>query len=336
MASLEGGTTQKETAAGTTATGSSAANAAPGRQRGFLLRRVRPLNEWVLHAPQALRALVRGDELWLVLLAAIVGIVAGICVCAMSAITQFAHQWLFDLGNYQRLSGQVKIDPIRAILVPSLGGLLVGGVGWLIMRYHPRRAIDPIEANALYGGRMSLNDSLLVVGQTLLSTSVGASVGLEAGYTQIGSAFASRLGRSFRLRRSDLRLFVGCGTAAAIACAFNAPLTGAFYAFELVIGTYALANLAPVMAAALCAVAVGRVLNPEPFTFEVQVPSVIPAANYLPLIALGVLGCGRRWAGWRSAAWDCCRHKSCRPAMPACKSAWTRPTPSATSLCSCC
>ena len=78
----------------------------------------------------------------------------------------------------------------------------------------------------------------MVVAQTLLSNGAGASVGLEAGYTQIGSAVASRLGTAFRLRRTDMRLLVGCGAAAAIAAAFNAPLTGAFYAFELVIGTY--------------------------------------------------------------------------------------------------
>jgi CIC family chloride channel protein len=264
--------------------------ASPSPAKGWrLFRRLLPFNAWVVHAPQTLRALVRADEIWLVVLAAVVGVVAGLCVCAMGGITQLAHVWLFDLGDFERLSGQVRVDPLRAILVPSLGGLMVGGVGWVILRYHPRRAIDPIEANALYGGRMSLNDSLLVVLQTLLSTGVGASVGLEAGYTQLGSAFASRLGRSFRLRRSDLRLIVGCGAAAAIACAFNAPLTGAFYAFELVIGTYSLANLAPVMAAALSAVAVGRLLNPEPFTFEVQIPSVILAADYLPIVALGVL-----------------------------------------------
>ena len=281
MASLRGGTAQA-------AAGTAGATVVPPPRRG-LLSRIRPINDWVVHAPQTLRALVRADEIWLVVLAAIVGVIAGLCVCAMGAATQLAHEWLFDLGDYERLSGLVKLDWRRAILVPMLGGLCVGGVSWLILRYHPRRAIDPIEANALYGGRMSLNDSLLVVLQTLMSTSVGASVGLEAGYTQLGSAFASRLGRSFRLRRSDMRLIVGCGAAAAIACAFNAPLTGAFYAFELVIGTYSLVNLAPVIAAALTATAVGRVLNPEPFVFEVQIPSVIVAADYLPIVALGVL-----------------------------------------------
>ncbi|WP_204352298.1 chloride channel protein, partial [Klebsiella variicola] len=65
--------------------------------------------------------------------------------------------------------------------------------------------VDPVEANALHGGRMSLKGSLTVVAQTMVSNGFGASVGMEAGYTQIGSAIASRLGRSLRVRRSDLR-----------------------------------------------------------------------------------------------------------------------------------
>jgi len=248
----------------------------------------RQLNDWFLHAPQTLRALVRADEIWLVVLAAFVGAAAGLCVTAMSAITQLAHRALFLLGPHERLSGQISLPWARALLVPSVGGLAVGLLGWAVARWYPRRAIDPIEANALYGGRMSLSDSLLVVAQTLLSNSVGASVGLEAGYTQIGSGLGSRLGRSFRVRRNDLRLLVGCGAAAAIGAAFNAPLTGAFYAFELVIGTYSLATLAPVIVASLTAVAIGRALNPEQYGFDLQVPTAIPLFSYLPLMALGV------------------------------------------------
>ena len=157
------------------------------------------------------------------------------------------------------------------------------------MRYHPRRAVDPIEANALYGGRMSLNDSLIVVAQTILSNGVGASVGLEAGYTQIGSAMASRFGRMFRVRRNDLRLLVGCGAAAAIAGAFNAPLTGAFYAFELVIGTYSLGTFAPVAVAAIVSVAVVNALGAAPFDLVLQVPSRVDALDYIPILALGMV-----------------------------------------------
>jgi chloride channel protein, CIC family len=249
----------------------------------------RPLRDWLAHAPSKLRALVRTDEVWLVVLAGLAGLAAGLCVTAMGMAAQEMHELLYALPPQERLSGQISLDPARTYLALGGGGLLVGLFGLVILRWRPGRAIDPIEANALYGGRMSFWDSVTVVLQTLLSNGVGASVGLEAGYAQIGSSLASKLGDRFRLRRSDQRLMVGCGAAGAIAAAFNAPLTGAFYAFELVIGTYSLVTLAPVMAASLVAVVVTRLLSPEIYGFEVQLPTAIPAADYLWVLVLGVV-----------------------------------------------
>ena len=253
------------------------------------LRHRRPFGEAVLHAPQTLRALVRADEIWLVAVAAAVGAIAGLMVTLMTITTFAIHEVLFDLPPGQRLSGSVYLDPVRSVAVPTLGGLVLGLFGLLVARYWPRRAVDPIEANALYGGRMSLNDSLVVVLQTVLSNGFGASVGLEAGYTQIGSAFASRIGRSFRVRRNDLRVLVGCGAAAAIAGAFNAPLTGSFYAFELVIGTYSLGILAPVVVSAIVSVGVVHTLHGSPGGFEMTVPGSVEALDYLPIVVLGML-----------------------------------------------
>jgi chloride channel protein, CIC family len=87
--------------------------------------------------------------------------------------------------------------------------------------------------------------------QTVWSSGFGASVGLEAGYTQLASGIAASFGRAFHLRRADQRIMVGCGAAAAIAGAFGAPLAGAFYAFELVIGGYTPASLTSVGVAAV-------------------------------------------------------------------------------------
>jgi chloride channel protein, CIC family len=199
-----------------------------------------------LEAPPRLRAFVRAHETSLVVLAALVGTLGGLAVAAMSAAVEALHVVLFNLQAGDRLSSQLRIEPLRALLVPSLGGLLLGIAFLLLARWRPAREIDPIEANALHGGRMSFRGSVIVALQTIWSSGVGASVGLEAGYTQLSSGIAASLGRGFHLRRADQRLMVGCGAAAAIAGAFGAPLAGAFYAFELVIGGYTPASLTPV------------------------------------------------------------------------------------------
>jgi CIC family chloride channel protein len=73
---------------------------------------------------------------------------------------------------------------------------------------------------------------------------------------------AASLGRGFHLRRADQRLMVGCGAAAAIAGAFGAPLAGAFYAFELVIGGYTPASLTPVGVASVAGYFVAHAFAP--------------------------------------------------------------------------
>ena len=77
------------------------------------------------------------------------------------------------------------------MLGPSLGGLVLGVALLVLLRWRPAREIDPIEANALHGGRMSFRGSVIVALQTTWSSGVGASVGLEAGYTQLASGLAA-------------------------------------------------------------------------------------------------------------------------------------------------
>jgi len=204
-----------------------------------------------LEAPRRLRAFVRAHETSLVVLAGLIGTTGGLVVVAMSMAVAGLHTLLFDISIRERLSSQPGIEPLRALLVPSLGGLVLGLAFLLLLRWRPAREIDPIEANALHGGRMSFRGSVIVALQTVWSSGVGASVGLEAGYTQLASGLAASLGRGFHLRRADQRIMVGCGAAAAIAGAFGAPLAGAFYAFELVIGGYTPASLTPVGVAAV-------------------------------------------------------------------------------------
>jgi len=201
--------------------------------------------------PRRLRAVVRARESSLIVLAAIIGAISGIVVVTMATGVDLLHTLFFGLTPGERLSELTLINPLRALLIPCIGGLFFGLTAEAIARRRSRREVDPIEANALHGGRMSLRGSLLVAAQTIWSSGVGASVGLEAGYTQLTSGVASRLGQAFRLRRSDLRILVGCGAAGAIAGAFGTPLAGAFYAFELIIGSYTILSLAPVGIAAL-------------------------------------------------------------------------------------
>jgi CIC family chloride channel protein len=238
-----------------------------------------------LEVPHRLRAIVRARESSIIVLAAGIGLVAGLIVAAMSEAVGLMHLVFFGLDPGERLSARAWINPLYAFLTPCLGGLVFG----LVSAYINRRRgteVDPIEANALHGGRMSLRGSLIVAAQTVWSSGIGASVGLEAGYTQLASGIASVVGQAFRLRRGDMRVLVGCGAAAAIAGAFGAPLAGAFYAFELVIGTYSISSLAPVGIAALVGYLTARTF--APLTLGIEANAVADVAVHDVVIAAGV------------------------------------------------
>ncbi len=232
---------------------------------------------------------MRARESSLIALAALVGAAAGVVVAAMGAGVDFLHRVLFHLEDGVRLSGLLRLDPLIAISVPLAGGIVFGIARELIVRWRPEREIDPIEANALHGGRMSLLGSIIVAAETVWSSGVGASVGIEAGYTQLAGGIASRIGMAFRLRRADLRILVGCGAAGGIAGAFGAPLAGAFYAFELIIGGYSPNSLAPVAVAALLGYLVAHALGPGEVGLVAPDPMTIAAHDLLIAALIGLL-----------------------------------------------
>jgi CIC family chloride channel protein len=243
---------------------------------------------WLTHAPQVLRALVRADEIGLAILAAVIGVLAGLGVAAINAVAAVMHTRLFALPPGQGLSESAHLSALRAFFVPVLGGLVLGVAAWALARLRPRKLVDPVEANALHGGRVSLTDSLIVAAQTTWSNGVGASVGLEAGYAQLGAGIASWLGRNFKLRRSDLRLLVGCGTAAAIGAAFSAPLCGAFYGIELIIGVYSITTLPFVVVASLAGTLTVQILDGGTAPLNVTLPGQVPDSAYPLVLLLGV------------------------------------------------
>ena len=240
--------------------------------------------------PLFLRNFVRNRETGLVLVAIVVGLLSGVLVAAISSLSQVSHALLFDIPFDAHLSATGVISWQRTLLIPALGGLVLALIGlYFARRVKGQQLADAIEANALYGGRVSFRGSLLISIQTLLSNGFGGSVGLEAGYTQICSMFGSHIGQRLAARRNDMRLLVACGAAGAISAAFSAPLAGAFYAFEVVLGAYTSAALVPVIASAVTAWLVARQLTHQSFLMVPGFPSPVSVEMIGQTVLIGII-----------------------------------------------
>lgn len=258
---------------------------------------------WLSSRLATLRRGLRSGTPQLTVLCALFGGAVGLVVVILHNLVFALHVWAFGLEPGSHLSSSSQLDAYRTAVVLIGGGVLVGVLSVLVHRLRPREIVDPIEANAMEGGRMSLIDSLWLAAVTLLSNAGGTSIGMEAAYTQLGAGILSRLGQALRLRRGDLRAFVGAGAAAAIGAAFNAPLAGAFYAFELVLGIYTVRILAPVAAAAMAGALVVRLMIRVDPIFHINTSIAVDRLDYLIFAGLGAGAAVLAILTMRSVAW---------------------------------
>ncbi len=236
------------------------------------------------------RRWLRESEAAFIALAALVGTAAGVATLAQGWLAHAIQRVFYGLA-INRLSALPSIQhPWRLVALP------LGGVALVLMAlWFGRRGsapVDVVEANALHGGRIPVRDNLVIAAQTIMSNGCGASVGLEATYAQMGGGMASLLGQRLNLRRADLRTLVGAGAGAGVGAAFGSPLAGAFYAFEIVIGSYSIAAVAPVIAASLAGVLVLRWLGVEPYLVAITFSRARTIFDYSAAVALGLICAG--------------------------------------------
>ena len=247
-----------------------------------------PPRRWPVRLAGALRRRLRTSELWLIALSVAVGGAAGLLAVFQSRIAHGMQSALYGIGEADHLSAVARIAPARALWL-VVGGLALGVFTWAARRRRSTGLVDVVEANALHGGVLSLTDSVIVCIQTMISNGFGASVGLEAAYAQAGGAAASFAGGRLKVRRRDMRILVGAGAGAAIGAAFGAPLTGAFYAFEIVIGSYTPSAIAPVAAACLASVLAAKGVGGVPYSIGIKAQHAPDAVGYLLYGGLGLI-----------------------------------------------
>ncbi|RME26345.1 MAG: CBS domain-containing protein [Deltaproteobacteria bacterium] len=224
----------------------------------------------------------------------------GLLIGVAGGFGAIAFRWLIttcqDLawGPGDTALGRIEAaSPLMVLLVPALGGVLVG----VITRYMAPEAKghgvpEVMYAVARKGGVIR---PVVVIGKALASAvciATGGSVGREGPIVQIGAAMGSTLGRLFRLPVNAVRMSVACGAAAGIAGTFNAPIAGAFFALEVILGNFSSNAFGAVVISSVTATAITRsVLGNEP-AFQVPAYSIHSPWEMWIYAVLGLLAAG--------------------------------------------
>lgn len=242
-----------------------------------------------------------------------IGVLAGLAAVVFRGMTSFVENLAFrgdvavDLHHDQGFL--TSIWGVMVFLVPVLGGVVVGFIR-LIFPESRRQGIAEVMAavqarSGIIRGRSAWGHAII----SAVTVGTGGSTGREGPIGYIGAALGSSFGRRMGFKPRDIKVLLGCGTAAGIAATFNAPLGGVLFAMELILPEFSTHAFIPVVAATVVGVTVAHAFLGDNPTFIIPTDAFVLVSPWelFFYLVLGV-ACGlggvvfirmTRWAAQR-------------------------------------
>jgi CIC family chloride channel protein len=227
------------------------------------------------------------EQTTLLIYAAIIGIGGGYGAVGFRwLINEFTY--LFFRHTQTQLA---SYHGIRTLFVPIIGGLLVG----LMVHFFAREAKGHGVPEVMFAvtEKKGVIRPRIVIFKALASAiciGSGGSVGREGPIVQIGSAWGSTFGRLLKIRDHHLKTLVACGAAAGIAATFNAPIGGALFAFEVILGNFSRTNISAIVISSVLSAAIGRAYFGNSASFPIPHYHVSGIAILFLFAILGIIG----------------------------------------------
>ena len=233
-----------------------------------------------------------GRHLVLWPIALLVGIATGYAVLGFRLAVQYLEEFNYGADATSIHSYAASLPWWQLILIPVIGGLIVGQILVRLSPTHHAHGIDDvIQSAALNAGRVSHKKGLSSGLAALVTLSTGGSTGREGPAVVLGAVIASQVSGWLRAPPITARDILGCAAAAAVSASFNAPIAGAIFALEVVLRHYALHSFGPIVISSVAGAVVSRVHLGDLTEFDLPVQSL---AFYWEVPAFAILGviCG--------------------------------------------
>ncbi len=262
--------------------------------------------------------LLGSKTVYLNLLAVLVGLGGGLGAVVFRSLITLVAGVVYPHGA---TVVQLAAIPWYALVLPPAAiGLVVGPLTYYLAREAKGHGVPEVmDAVANQGGRIRARVAGVKIIASALSIGAGISVGREGPIVQIGGSLGSTLGQWLHLDARTVRLLVGCGAAAGIAATFNAPMAGAIFALEVILGFGTIRKFAPLVVASVVATVVSRRFLGDYPAFEVPRYQLVSAWELGLYVLLGLLSAGvgvgfSRGLYWVEDLWDRIRiHEAIKP-----------------------
>ena len=229
---------------------------------------------------------------YLIILAIVIGVLTGLgsvgFIVVLRALADFARD---DVAGALEIFGSANL-----VLLPAIGGLLAGP---LISRFAPEAkghgVPEVMTALATRGGRIRKRVVTVKVMASSMTIGFGGAAGREGPMVQIGAAIGSAIGQWARVSTKHVRTLVACGAAGGVAATFNAPIAGAIFSMEVLMGRihtdFLLVLLTSLSSCIVARHFLGNYPAFYPWAYELQGPSELPL-YFLMGIVVGLAAIG--------------------------------------------
>ena len=189
-----------------------------------------------------------------IVLACLIGVMTGCGAVLFTSLIELVTGWTVDPVVGRSITTGSWLWLAGLLAVPA-GGLLL--VSWFTRRFAPEAqghgVPEVIVAVGRHDGVIRPRVSLVKIIASGVCIGTGGSIGREGPIVQIGSSLGSMAGQWFRLSPRYIKVLVGAGAAAGISATFNAPLAGVLFASEIILGSFAVETLTPIVVASVLA-----------------------------------------------------------------------------------
>ena len=187
--------------------------------------------------------------------------------------------------------GFLGLAPVFLIAVPVLSSLLYAPVAEHFTPGSRGHAVPEVMfAVRRKGGRIPGRTALVKLFAASLTLGGGGNAGREGPIVMIGAAISSWIGSRLGLGKQRLMFLCTCGAAAAIAATFNAPLAGACFAVELLLGVLSAEQFAFIVFSSVSASLVSQQFLPDQASVPVsQSLNLLSHGDYLLVAATALI-----------------------------------------------
>jgi CIC family chloride channel protein len=176
------------------------------------------------------------------------------------------------------------------VVAPAVGGIFVGPLVYFVAREAKGHGVPEVmESIVVRGGVIRPRVVVVKAVASAITIGSGGSVGREGPIVQIGSALGSTIGQFLGVSTRQIRTLVGCGAAAGIAAAFNAPIAGALFAVEILLGDFGVPQFSPIVISSVVATVVSRHFLGDFPAFDVPKYQLAGPFELIPYMVIGVL-----------------------------------------------